>query len=175
MDNRVGVYVLIKILQNRKGFKGTVYGVFSTQEETGLKGARTAAFNISPDFALVIDTAVAGDTPNVKPQESDIKLNAGPAIHFIEAAGRGAVVPEKVRNLIIKSAKKAKIPYQIEVVEGGMTDAAIIQLIKDGIFTGAISTPTRYIHGANTIVNELDINKTIKLGMEVIKAASNQF
>jgi putative aminopeptidase FrvX len=170
-DNRIGVYLLIEAIKNFKPKKGTFYFVFSTQEETGLKGARTAAFKINPDFAVAIDTTIAGGIPAVKPQETDLKLGAGPAITFLEAGGRGTMVPQNMRDFLINIGKKEKLPYQTEIVEGGMTDAAMIQLTREGILTGALSVPVRNIHASSAICHKKDLDTTLKFIVEIINNA----
>ncbi|HNX91818.1 MAG TPA: M42 family peptidase, partial [Candidatus Omnitrophota bacterium] len=119
VDNRIGCYALIKIMEKLKA-NAEVYAVATGQEEVGLKGARTAAFNVSPDYAIAIDTTIAGDTPQITERESSLKLGEGVAITIMEASGRGVIVNEKMRNLLTDTAKKNKIEYQIDVVEGGM-------------------------------------------------------
>jgi len=169
LDNNLGVLVLIEVLKKIKTFSGTIYAVFSTQEEVGLKGARTAAYTIQPDFALAIDTTIAGDTPGIDPKESDIKLGNGPAITFVEASGQGAIVPKKVRDLLTQTADKEKIPYQLEILSGGMTDVAIIQLVKSGTLSGAIGIPTRNLHTPVEIASMEDVNNTITFVEKIVQ------
>jgi putative aminopeptidase FrvX len=168
-DNRLGVYLLIEAINNFKPKKGIFYFVFSTQEETGLKGARTAAFKLDPDYAIAVDTTIAGGVPSVKPQETDLQLGKGPSITYLEAEGHGAMVPQSMRRFLIGLAKKAKLDYQVEIIEGGMTEAAIIQLVREGILAGGISVPVRSLHAANTICHKKDIDTTLKLIGEIIK------
>jgi len=79
LDNRLGVYCLIDILKRIKN-PNDIYFIFSSQEEVGLKGARTAVYSIEPDLAIVIDTSIAGDVPSVSEKESEIKLGKGVTI-----------------------------------------------------------------------------------------------
>ncbi|MFH1404100.1 MAG: M42 family metallopeptidase [Candidatus Altiarchaeota archaeon] len=170
IDNRVSCYALLKIMQSLpKNLGKTVYAVGSAQEEVGLKGARVAAFRLNPDYAIAVDTTLAGDTPEISEKESSLKLGKGPAITLTEASGRGVITHPKVRDIIVKSAKKRKIPYQIDILEGGMTDAAIIYLTREGIPSGVISIPTRYIHGPSGVFDMRDVNNAVKLTVETIK------
>jgi endoglucanase len=146
-----------------------IYAVATGQEEVGLKGARTAAFKISPDYAIAIDTTIAGDTPQITERESSLKLGNGVAITIIEASGRGVIVNEKIKDLLIDTAKKNKIKYQIDVLEGGMTDGAIIYMNKEGVPTGVLSVPTRYIHAPTSVFNMDDLNTAIKLTVKAIE------
>lgn len=168
IDNRIGCYALIKIMEKLKT-DAQVFAVATVQEEVGLKGARTASFKIDPDFAIAIDTTVAGDTPGIKETESALKLGEGVAITIIEAAGRGVIVSEKIKNLFIDTAVKNKIKYQIDVIEGGMTDGAMIYMNREGIPTGVLSIPTRYIHSACGVFNILDAKSAVDLAVDVVK------
>ena len=168
IDDRVGCYALIKIMEKLK-VAAEVYAVATVQEEVGLKGARTSSFKINPDFAIAIDTTVAGDTPGIKETESNLKLGDGVAITIIEASGRGVIVNERVKELFIETAKKNNIKYQIDVIEGGMTDGAIIYMNREGIHTGVLSVPTRYIHSSTGVFNLKDLDSTIELAIKIIE------
>jgi endoglucanase len=169
IDNRVGCYVLLKIMEKLKAVKSQVYAVATVQEEVGLKGARTAAFNIAPDFAIALDTTMAGDTPQVSERESSLKLGAGVAITIMEAGGRGLIVSEKIREMFISTAKKNKIKYQMDVLEGGMTDGAMIYLNREGVPTGVLAVPTRYVHSTSSVFHQDDLNATVALAVKVIE------
>jgi tetrahedral aminopeptidase len=176
VDNRAGVFTLLQTAKAlKKDFAGTVYFVFSTQEETGCKGSRTAAFRINPDLALVVDVSNAGDNPYIKPVESEGALGKGVSITFMEAEGHGAIIPQKVRNFMVQTAKKAKVPYQIGMTQGGMTDAAAIQLIREGILAGVYGPPMRYMHSTSGLIMKKDIESTIKYTLALIKEAPKFF
>ncbi len=170
-DNRAGVFVLIEAIKKLKNFNGTLYAVFSSQEETGLKGSRTAAFKINPDFCLIVDTTFGGDVPNVKPIETDVKLENGPSFNFVESSGRGAIIPQHIREGLITLAKKARIPYQVDITAGGMTEAAIVQIVREGIACGGISIPIRNIHSIVEVAHKKDIENTIDFVIEAIRQA----
>ncbi|MFA6321103.1 MAG: M42 family metallopeptidase [Candidatus Omnitrophota bacterium] len=161
-DDRIGCYALIKIMERLK-VDAEVYAVATGQEEVGLKGARTAAFKVDPDFAIAIDTTIAGDTPMITERESSLKLGNGVAITIIEASGRGVIVSEKVKDLLMSTAKANKIKYQVDVIEGGMTDGAIIYMNREGVPTGVLSIPTRYIHSPTSVFSIDDVNSAIEL------------
>lgn len=170
VDDRVGCYILLKVMGALpKNIQAEVYAVGTVQEEVGLKGARVAAFGIDPDYAIALDTTISGDTPGIKDTESNLTLGGGPSITLMEASGRGLVSHPKVKDKLIKAAKKKKIPYQIDVLEGGMTDAAIIYLTREGIPSGVVSCATRYIHGPTSVFDERDVKNTVKLVCEAVK------
>jgi len=168
VDDRVGCYALLKIMEKMKA-KAEVYAVATVQEEVGLKGARTASFKLDPDFAIAIDTTSAGDTPAIKENESNLKLGAGVAITIIEAAGRGIIVSERIKNLFMESAAKNKIPYQLDVLEGGMTDGAMININREGISTGVLSIPARYVHSPVGVFHMHDVKAVIDLATKAVE------
>ncbi|MFA5143451.1 MAG: M42 family metallopeptidase [Candidatus Omnitrophota bacterium] len=176
VDNRIGCFALIKIMEKlKKAASGAeVYAVATTQEEVGLKGARTSAFKIDPDFALAIDTNIAGDTPQITERESSLKLGSGVAITIIEASGRGVIVNEKIKDLLISTAKANKIKYQIDVIEGGMTDGAIIYMNRAGVPTGVLSIPTRYIHSPSGVFSMDDVDSAVELAVKAVQRLARE-
>lgn len=168
LDDRLGCYALVKILESVAASGASVYAVATTQEEVGLKGARTSSFRINPDFALVLDTTVSGDTPQLKDRESVLKLGEGVAITLIEASGRGLIVSPKIRQLLISTATERQIKFQLDVVEGGMTDGAMIYLSREGVPTGVLSIPSRYIHSPSGVFHRDDLAAAIQLATHVL-------
>lgn len=168
VDDRVGCYALIKIFEKIK-VPAEIYAVATTQEEVGLKGARTSSFKINPDFAIALDTTVAGDTPQIQERESALKLGAGVAITLIEACGRGMIVNEKVKNILIEAARANKIKYQIDVIDGGMTDGAMIYMNREGVPTGVLSVPSRYIHSPTGVFHIDDVSAAIDLAIKSVE------
>lgn len=164
LDDRLGCYIMIEIMRKLpKNINATVYAVGTVQEEVGLKGARVSAYRLNPDYAIALDTTIAGGTPNVKETESNLKFGKGPAITIIEAGGRGVVTHPTVKKILIDAASKNKIPHQMDVLEGGMTDAAMIYLTREGIPSGSVSIPVRYIHSPTGVFDIRDVENTIKL------------
>ncbi len=142
LDNRLSCAVLIEALNNAHSFKYDTYCVFTTQEEVGLRGARTAAFGIMPDIGIALDVTLTGDT--IKPIRSmACKLGGGAAVKVKDSS---LICSPKVKNMLVDLAKENNINYQIEILEAGGTDTAAIQLTGAGILAGCISTPVRYVH-----------------------------
>lgn len=168
MDNRVGCAVLLEVMKQASS-DATIYGVGTVQEEVGLKGARTAAYRVNPDMALALDVTISGDHPGMKEEEAPAKAGEGPCIILTDASGRGIITHPKVKELLIKVAREEKIPYQLEVSEGGTTDATAIHLTREGIPTGVISPPSRYIHTPVSVVNIKDVENAAKLILAVLK------
>jgi endoglucanase len=129
---------------------------------------------VSPDYAIAIDTNIAGDTPQITERESSLRLGDGVAITIIEASGRGVIVNEKMKDLLMDTAKKNKIKYQIDVIEGGMTDGAIIYMNKEGVPTGVLSIPTRYIHSPTGVFNMDDVDAAVKLTIKAVERLGKQ-
>ncbi len=162
LDNRIGCLVMIETLKRVKN-ECNIYAVGTVQEEVGLKGAKTSAFKINPDIAVALDVTVAGDHPGMKEDEAPIKIAKGPAVILTDAGGRGIITHSKIKDWLISASEEIDIPVQIEVSEGGTTDATSIHLTREGIPAGVLSVPTRYIHSNVSIASMDDIEKTIQL------------
>lgn len=158
LDDRVGCYCLIEAMERIKKNKLELYFVFTTQEEVGLRGARTSAFGISPDYAIAVDVTGTGDTPEA-PQMA-VGIGKGVAIKIMDSA---FIANPFIKEKLLTYARRLKIPHQLEILERGTTDAAVIQLIKEGVLSGVISIPTRYIHSPNEVCDLTDVNATIQL------------
>ena len=168
VDDRVGCFVLLKVMERLK-VNAEIYAVGTAQEEVGLKGARTSSFKIDPDFAIAIDTTMAGDTPQTKESESPLKLGEGVAIIMIEASGRGIIVSENMKDIFIATAKEQKIKHQLAVIEGGMTDGAMIYMNREGVPTAVLSVPTRYVHAPTSVFSIDDVNSAIGLTVKAVE------
>lgn len=170
LDNRVGCYVMIEVFK-RLDVKATFYAVGTTQEELGLKGARVTAHKLNPDLAFALDVTISGDHPGIKPEDAPVVIGEGPALILSDGGGRGTVTPKSVKDLLINAADENDIKYQLEVSDGGTTDATVIQLTRDGIPTGVLSVPTRYVHTPVSVCSMDDVESTIQL----IVAAINDY
>jgi putative aminopeptidase FrvX len=166
MDDRIGCAVLVETLRRLKKSPHDMYFVFSVQEEVGLIGARTSAYGIEPDLAIAVDVTMTGDTPEAKPMA--VGLGQGPAIKVQDG---GMIAHPEVRDLMVKCAEEAGIPYQMEVLTGGTTDAAAMQLVHAGVPSGCISVPCRYVHSPSEMVDEGDVENSVKLLLEVLQKA----
>jgi len=168
MDDRVGVAVLIETLrQIRKQKISTpheIYFVFSTQEEVGVRGATGAAYGIDPDIGLAVDVAPTGDTP--KGLKMDVALGGGPAI---KVRDRSMLSDPRIVNWMVETAQKAGLPYQMEILELGGTDARAIQLTRAGVPAGCLSIPCRYVHSPSEMVDIYDIKNSVSLLTELLR------
>ena len=168
LDNRVGCAVMTEVMK-QTDCDATVYGVGTVQEEVGLKGAKTSAFKLNPDMAIALDVTIAGDHPGVKPEDAPVKAGKGPVISFADASGRGLLTHPMMKKLLVEAAEAADIDYQIEVGDGGTTDATAIHLTREGIATATLSSGSRYIHTPISVVNVKDLEDTVKLILEFLK------
>jgi putative aminopeptidase FrvX len=163
IDNRVAVYILIETLKELKGkdMPYDFYGVFTVQEEVGLRGVHVAAHHISPDFSFCIDTTIAFDTPGAKPEEVVTKLGDGVGIKILDG---GVICDYRMVQYMKEQAAKANIKYQMEILPAGGTDTAGMQrMATNGTIAGAVSIPTRHIHSHIEMANKHDIRGNIDL------------
>lgn len=161
IDNRVAVYILIETLKLLKDCPYDVYGVFSVQEEVGIRGANVAAHNINPSFGFGLDTTIAYDLPDSKPGEQITKLGGGVAIKLMDAS---TICDYRMVKYQKEIADKFKIKWQPELLPMGGTDTAGIQRMgKTGAIAGAISIPTRHLHQVIEMAHKSDIEGAVLL------------
>ena len=158
LDNRVGCYALIEAMRKTESPKNDLYFVFTVQEEVGLRGAKTSAFSINPDFAVAVDVTDTGDTPGAPLMA--VNMGDGAAIKVMD---RSVMCDSDVRTHMVETAKANKIPYQLEIMTDGGTDAGAIHLSGAGVKTGGISVPTRYVHSPSEMAAVSDIKACVEL------------
>ena len=171
LDDRAGCYGLLVLAERLKNEDVVLVG--SVQEEVSAfgKGAALSAYHLQPRAFIALDTAVAGDHPEISEEDTGgVSLDKGPVITLVEASAMGNVADRIIREMFMDTAKKAKIPVQLEVVEGGATDAASVYSVRGGIPSIAIGIPTRYIHSNVSVCAEKDIERTIDLMEKAVKA-----
>jgi endoglucanase len=162
MDNRLGAYVGLETLRRvheRGELAGSLVAVAAVQEEIGLFGARTAAFQVRPDLAIAVDVTHATDAPGVDEKEIGTHpLGSGPAI------GRGSTLSPKVFELLVETAEAEGIEHSISASgRGTSTDADVLQISRAGIPTGLVSIPLRYMHSPVEMVDLRDVEATVEL------------
>ncbi len=165
MDDRIGCYILIEVLRRLTNTRHDVHFVFSTQEEITLSGARTSAFRIDPDIAISIDVTLTGDMP--KALAMDVSLGKGPAVKVKDG---GMIAHPMVREMLINAAEKAGVPYQLEVLVSGTTDAAVMQLVRAGVPSGCLSIPCRLVHTTSELVDQDDVENAITVIQTLLEA-----
>ena len=164
LDDRIGVAVLIETLKKLKGGPNRVVGVFTVQEEVGVRGATTAAYGVDPDLGIAIDVTLSGDTP--KDDRIQVGLGKGPAI---KVKDRGMISDPRVVAWMEAEAKRMKIPYQLEILLMGSTDARSIQTSRAGVPSGCVSIPCRYVHTPSEMVDFNDVENAVKLLVSLLE------
>lgn len=158
MDDRIGCAVAVAALQQLEQSPHDVSFVFTVQEEVGVRGAMTAAYRIQPDIAIALDVTRCGDTPN-GPRLA-VKLGEGPAIKVRDT---GMIAHPGLVRLMKQRAEENDIPYQLEVLSAGSTDARAMQISGAGAAAGCISVPCRYVHSRSETVDYNDVVQAVEL------------
>lgn len=169
-DDRIGTFVAAEVVRRLKEKKiphpNTVIGAATTQEEVGLRGARTAAFVVKPDVCLTVEVDIAGDVPGIEANEAPSKMGLGPSISTFDAT----MIPNQgLLEMVVSTAEKAKIPHQLSQIARGGTDAGIIHISNAGCPSLVIGVPTRHIHAHAGMLSLTDAENAVKLIVEVVK------
>ncbi|MDB4438701.1 M42 family metallopeptidase [bacterium] len=163
IDNRISVFMLVEAMKELKGqdLPMDVYGVFTVQEEVGLRGATAATMGIDPDFAINLDVTLACDVPGSANHERITDLGKGAAIKVLD--GR-TICDYRMVEFMKQIAKKNKVNYQLEVLPAGGTDTASMQqFARGGSIAGGISIPCRYLHQVIEMADKRDVREAIDL------------
>jgi endoglucanase len=165
LDNRVGCAILIDLADKMKTRKldYQLFLVAASQEEVGSRGAKVAAQILGPDMAMVIDTVPASD-PVTPPQQATAECGRGPVIRSMDvnALGWGTIYSKKIRQRLVHTAIKNRIPHQKDIFRT-WTDASSIHTSGRGIPCGGIYIPRRYSHSPMELVKWLDVERTAEL------------
>lgn len=160
-DDRAGCAVLVKALEelSAEDFDGEFVGIFTVQEEVGLRGARVAGQQLNADVALALDTTAVSDTPEVM-MDNTLALGDGTGIKVMDFS---LIANKKIREHLVKLANEHEINYQLEIFPGIGTDAGELSLAHAGIPTGVLSIPSRNAHSSNEIIDLNDLEATKEL------------
>jgi putative aminopeptidase FrvX len=161
-DDRIGVALIISALQELQNqvHPNSIFGVATVQEEIGVRGATTSVRAVDPDVAIVLESDIAGDVPGITPEESSVKLGAGPSVLIYDVR----MIPNlKLRDFVIDLAAELEIPLQLSYAEGGATDGGAIHLHQTGVPTVVLSVPARHIHSHSSIIHRDDYDNAVKL------------
>jgi endoglucanase len=166
MDDRIGAFVVLEAarLVAKKKLNCAVYCVTTVQEEIGLRGATTSAYDCDPHVGIAVDVSHATDHPDCDSKRfGHFELDKGPILH------RGANMNPVVAKQLVKTAKAKRIPYQMEGAPRGTgTDANAMQLNRGGVATGLIGVPNRYMHSPVEMVSLKDAEQCARLLAEWI-------
>jgi endoglucanase len=168
IDDKVGVFVAMEALRlcSKAKLNVGLFSVSTVQEEVGLRGAKTAAYGIDPEVGIAIDVTFSSDNPGSEDTKSSpCKLGAGPAI------SKGPNTNPVLHDLLVKTAKKFKIPYQPAPSAKLLgNDANAIQVSRKGVAAASIGIPNRYMHTQVEVCSFKDLELSAKLLAEFVKS-----
>lgn len=161
IDDRFGCSLLIELIKS--DLKYDAYFTFTVQEEIGLRGAKTAAFSVNPDFAIVCETTTASDIEGVDEGQTVCRLGDGAVISFMD---RSTVYDKELFNIGFETAKEKNIKCQTKTKIAGGNNSGVIHIAGNGVRTIAVSAPCRYLHSPSCVVKKDDL----KSCYEIVKA-----
>jgi endoglucanase len=163
LDDRTGAFVaaeaLIELAKRKSKLKACVVAAATVQEEVGLRGAVTAAYGVNPDVGICIDVTHATDSPSLDARKHGvIKLGEGPTIP------RGGSVNPKVFEGLVAAAEKGKVSYQLNAAPGRVgNDTWSIQVTREGVASGTLGIPLRYMHTPSEVGSLEDLESAVKI------------
>ena len=158
LDDRAGCAVLIEMIKSELHYDS--YFVFTVQEEVGLRGAKTAAFSVAPDYAIVVETTTAADISGVSKEKQVCRLGDGAVISFMD---RSTVYNRSLYDRAFDLAEKYKIKAQVKTYIAGGNDAGAIHSSGAGVRTLTVSLPCRYLHSPSCVICKSDIDEVYKM------------
>ncbi|MGY5881101.1 MAG: M42 family metallopeptidase [Candidatus Thorarchaeota archaeon] len=167
-DDRIGVFIILEALrrisESNISLPNEVYFASTTQEEVGLRGARTASQMIKPDIGFALDVDISGDSPGAEGLVQ--KMGKGVSI----SAGDGSMIPNpRLRKFVLEIAEEKDIKHQPAFLKAGGTDAGIIHLAGMGAPSLFLGIPTRYIHSHHGMLDFDDVENAVLLLIEVLQ------
>lgn len=165
IDDRIGAFVVLEAIrmlsEDPESLNASATAVATAQEEIGYQGggARTSAYVLEPDVAIVVDVTFSTDVPDVEKKElGEHELGGGPVL------SRGSAAHARVFERLASVAEAEGIPYTIQASpKATRTDADAIHLTRRGVPTGLVSVPNRYMHSPNEVVSLQDLFHTARL------------
>lgn len=158
IDDRAGCALLIDMIKSEQPYD--LYFVFTVQEEVGTRGAKGAAFSLTPDKAIVVETTTAADIGGVDGEKRVCELGKGPVVSFMD---RGTVYDRELYDLAFRIAERENIPCQTKTLVAGGNDSSAIHVSAGGVRTAAVSLPCRYLHSPSCVICEKDYDDAARL------------
>ena len=158
LDDRFGCFVLINLIKMQPEYD--MYFTFAVQEEVGLRGAKTAAYSVNPDFALVIESTTAADVPEVDSTHQVCNLGHGATVTVMD---RCTIYDKELIDAAFEIADKNDINIQYKRAVAGGNDSGVIHQSRGGVRTLAVSLPSRYIHAPSSAANLDDCESVLSL------------
>ena len=159
LDDRIACLVLLLAMERLEKTDNDLYFVFSTQEEVGTRGAKTAAWAVDPDYGIAVDVTGADDEPGDSHQASSL-CGKGAAVKVMD---RSVICPPALVEKLMTLGAEKGIPVQRDVLQMGGTDAGPIQSTRSGVYAGGISIPCRYCHTPTELVDLGDVRACANL------------
>lgn len=168
LDDRAGCAILIDMIQSALPYDMTF--TFTVREELGLMGAKTAAYQVEPDVALVLETTTAADVAGSDFMTRVCSLGEGAVVSFMD---RATLYHLGLYDLAFKVAKRSSIAVQSKNAVAGGNNAGAIHNSGKGIPTLALSLPCRYLHSSTCVIHENDLIATAKLAKQMAVALAS--
>lgn len=159
-DDRISLFVMLEALRELRSAACDIYAIATVQEEVGLRGAATAAYTVQPDLSIALDITLAIDLPGSAKQDQVTRLGKGVALKLMDSSH---ISNPRLVRAFRDLAERESIPYQLEILPHGGTDAAPMQLARGGSAAMTLSTPTRYVHTVNEMAHRRDVEGAIRL------------
>ena len=169
LDNRVSCAILLKTLEAVTQSPNDLYFVFTVQEEVGIRGGKTAAWGVDPDYGIAVDVTDVDDTPGSE-KSGTVQLGKGAAIKVMDSS---VICAPEVVSRLEALAKEGNIPAQRDILRAGGTDAGAIHITRTGVMTGGISVPCRYIHTPVEMADLSDAEHCVKLAAAFARSELN--
>ncbi len=171
-DNRVGCYIVCEVMNRLKDAetKANVYGVGTTSEEIGLRGAKTVTNLVKPDVAIAIDTTIDASVPKTN-NRVQAKTGEGPVVLIMDAS---IIAHVGLRNYFLDLANELNIPVQCDFLSAGGTDAGAIHQQGSGVVALSFAIATRYLHSHTSMINYKDVENAIEMITEFTKKIDSE-
>lgn len=168
IDDRAGCAVLIELIRSELLYD--TYFTFVTGEEIGLRGAKTAAYTVDPDIAIVLEATTAADIPGVNGEKRVCELSKGAVVSFMD---RGTIYNKELYNLAFQTAKAENISVQTKTMIAGSNDSGAIHISKGGVKTLSVSVPCRYLHSPSCVIDKNDLKSVRNLVGSILDKVCN--
>jgi endoglucanase len=170
LDNRAGCAVAVRVLERLAKVRPelTVAATFTVCEEVGARGARTTAFRLDPEVALVLEGTIGADVPGVEPRKQPVAMGRGPAISIADST---IVVRPRVVAFLERLADEAGLPWQHKMPPYSGTNAGAIHVARGGVLAAVVSVPCRYIHSPVSTMRLGDFEQTVALAEAFVRRA----
>jgi endoglucanase len=167
IDDRIGCAVMAELMERELPMDVTF--AFTVQEEVGTRGAFGAAFSVTPELALVLETTTAADSPTTDAHRRVCCPGKGPVVSYMDG---GTVFDRKLYALLWALAEENGIPCQTKEYVSGGNDGRAIQRTKDGIRTAIISAAVRYLHSPSSVAAIRDLEHIETLALRFVEAVA---